>query len=206
MRQNFQFMWVHEVPAEHKYSSPWKVLSHWKWWWTHQASHKFHEIQNWEHFVYPQPPHQYHQPVTGLASDPSVHISVFESEERCYFIYRKFCQVRFFSLLSFQIWKTEALIYFLTVEIGTPHMLQHSCFTPKTETRLGHVSEIYFCRFWICSVQSSWLLQWTKWITILISHLANSILVILQPISQPNAFCSTTVYLSLEAKFYDELW
>lgn len=113
-----------------------------------------------------------------------------------------FCQVWFISPLSFQIWKTEALIYFLTVEIGTPHMLQHSCFTPNTETLLGHVLEIYFCRLWICSVQSSWLLQWPKQITVLISHLANSISVILQPISQPNAFCSTAVYLSLDVKLY----
>lgn len=204
MRQNIKFMWVHEVSAEHKDFSSCKVLSHRKWWWRHRAGHTFTEIENWEHFVYPQPPHQYHQPVIGLASDPSVSISVFEPGKRCYFTYMKFCQVQFIFLLAFQIWKTEELIYFLTVEIGTPNILQHSCFTPKTETRLG-VSEIYFCRLWICSVHS-WLLQWTKQITILISHLAHSISVTLQPISQPNAFCSTTVYLSLEAKLYDELW
>lgn len=198
-------MWVHEAPAEHKYSSACKVLSHRRWWWDIKPVTNFTEIQNSEHFVYPQPPHQYHQLVTGLGSDPSVSTSVFESGESCYLIYRKFCQVWFISFLFFQIWKTKALIYFLTLEIGTPHMLQHSCFTPNTETRLGHVSEIYFCRLWICSVQSSWLLQWTKQITVLISHLANSISVILQPISQPNAFCSTTVYLSLETKLYELL-
>lgn len=115
------------------------------------------------------------------------------------------CDLSFFFLSKSRKQK-NLLIYFLIAEIGSPHMLQHSCFTPKTETQLGHVSEIYFYRLWICSVQRSWLLQWTKQITILISHLANSISVILQLISQPNAFCSTTVYLSLEAKLYDELW
>lgn len=122
----------------------------------------------------------------------------------CYFTYTKFCQVWLIFHLSFQIWKITDL--FLYSKDRNPSHLAALMFHTQNWNATWACVRIYFCRPWICSVHSSWLLQWMKQITILISHLANSISVTLQPISQPNAFCSTIVYLSLEAKLYDELW
>lgn len=56
MKQNTQCMWVHELPAEQKDSSPCKVLSLRRWQWRHQASDKFHRDSELRTFCVPTAP------------------------------------------------------------------------------------------------------------------------------------------------------
>lgn len=84
----------------------------------------------------------------------------------CYFTYTKFCQVWLIFHLSFQIWKITDL--FLYSKDRNPSHLAALMFHTQNWNAMWACVRIYFCRPWICSVHSSWLLQWMKQITILI--------------------------------------